>query len=139
LTAALHAAGASPKLMPLAHPAARIAALWRGGVPILTRGDVIWWQAAPADLSARGRELGMATLQHELQHVLDYRTGHLTAVGYLTNPKHWIYHRRAEDARGWDELGAEQRASMAEQLWLVEHGFDGAHDGQALRHIIPWA
>lgn len=139
LAAALRAAGARPSLRPAAHPAARLAAIWRRRTPILTRGDTIWWPAAPPDLSAAGRERGMATLQHELQHVLDYRIGWLTAAGYLSSPRHWTYRWRLEDISDWDDLGAEQRASIAEQLWLIEHGYAPADDLPALRRLIPWA
>ena len=81
----------------------------------------------------------MATLQHELQHVLDYRTGWLTAAKYLSNPRHWTYRWRLDEASCWDELGAEQRASIAERLWLIEHGFAPAGDLPAMRGLIPWA
>jgi len=139
LNAALRAAGARPILKAAAHPAARVAALWRGAPPILARGDTIWWPAAPLDLSAPSRAPAMAILQHELQHVLDYRTGWLTAAGYLSNPRHWTYAWRLEDVARWDDLGAEQRASIAQRLWMIEHGLADARDLPALRRLIPWA
>jgi hypothetical protein len=144
LARALREAGAQPCLEPRAHPAARVAALWRGGTPILARGEVIWWPGVTPDLSAPGRERGMATLQHELQHVLDFATGWLTALGYVTHPRHWTYRWRLPDdalADGavWDAFGAEQRASIAERLWLIERGLAPRDELAALRRLIPWA
>jgi hypothetical protein len=135
----LRSAGARPALLPRSHPAARIAALWRGRTPILARGGDIWWPGAPADLSAPGRERAMAVLQHELQHVLEYASGELTALGYLANPRHWTYAVRLTPNTRWSELGAEQRASLAERLWLAEHGLAPGVNVAALRGIIPWA
>jgi len=139
LARALRDAGAEPRLEPRAHPAARVAGLWRGGTPILTRGEVIWWPRAPADLSGPGRERGMAVLQHELQHVLDFATGWLTALGYLTGPRHWTYRWRLRDGVAWDAYGAEQRASIAEHLWLIERGLAPERQLSALRRLVPWA
>jgi hypothetical protein len=139
LAGALSAVGAQPRLIAHAHPAARIAALWRGDIPTLTRGDVIWWPGATADLSEPGFEREMAVLQHELQHVLDYRTGRLTAVGYLCSPRHWTYRWERENRPPWDDLGAEQRGSLAERLWLAERDFGRPDDLEALRRVIAWA
>lgn len=139
LAQALRDAGAEPRLEPRAHPAARVAALWRGGTPILTRIEVIWWPGAPEDLSTPGQERGMAILQHELQHVLDFATGWLTALGYLTHPRHWTYRWRLSDGAAWEALGAEQRASIAERLWLIERRLAPRDDLAALRRLIPWA
>ncbi|MEO9213349.1 MAG: hypothetical protein ABI242_09420 [Caulobacteraceae bacterium] len=139
LALALAGAGAQPRLIARAHPAARVAAIWRGGVPILTRGEAIWWPGALADVSTPGRERAMAVLQHELQHVLDYVAGRLTAVRYLRAPRHWTYSWRPGDPRGWDALGFEQRGALAERLWLAERGVAGAEDLPALRSAIPWA
>jgi len=138
LAGALRAAGARPLIRSSAHPAARVAAVWRG-TPILTRGDAVWWPGAPADFSTHGLERGMATLQHELQHVLDYRIGRLTAARYLGHPRHWTYRWRLDAETSWDELGAEQRASMAEYLWLAERGLAAGCDLDAVRRLIPWA
>jgi hypothetical protein len=138
LEAALLASGARPRIVSKAHPGARIAAAWRGSVPILTRGDAIFWPGAPPDLSEAGPR-GLAILQHELQHVLDYRSGRLTAARYLGDPREWTY--GVEDAipRGFDRLGAEQRATLAERLWLAENGFRPALEVAILRAVIPWA
>ena len=133
----MRAAGAAPRLEPFAHPAARIAGLWRGGIPILTRGEVIWWPAASSDLSTPGREREMAVLQHELQHVLDFATGRLTAFRYLTHPRHWTY--RWVLGAPWDAYGAEQRAAIAEHLWLMERGLAPGEQLGAVRRLIPWA
>lgn len=134
LADALRARAITPRLIPRTHPAARVAALWRGGVPILTRGPEIWWPGAPSCL-AQGR--AMAVLQHELQHVLDYADGHLTALRYLTHPRDWIYGWRLGSR--WEAYGAEQRASIVEHLWRMEHGLADAADLPAVRSLIPWA
>jgi hypothetical protein len=137
LSKALAASGATPRIIGRAHPAARIAALWRGGTPILTRGDLIWWPGAPRDLS--GSPATAAVLQHELQHVLDYRTGWLTAWRYLSHPRHWRYDLALGRASAWRTLGAEQRARAAELLWLAENGLGPRTELPVLRGLIPWA
>ena len=110
LAKALRAVGAAPVLRDAPHPWALIAALWRGGqAPILTRYDVIWWPAAPDDLSRPGRERAMSVLQHELQHVLDYRTGWLTTFRYALRPANWRYGWVLDPGRPWDAYGAEQQ------------------------------
>ena len=80
----------------------------------------------------------MAVLQHELQHVLDYGTGRLTAIGYLSRPADWRYGWKDADV-SWDRLGAEQRASMAEHLWLIDHGLAPSDERPRLEAVIPWA
>jgi hypothetical protein len=139
LVAALRDAGARPSIVPLAHPAARISVLWRRATPILARGDAVYWPGAAADLSSTGRPFDMAILQHELQHVLDYSSGRLTAARYLTDPREWLYAvEPAADTR-FERLGAEQRATLAERLWLAENGFRPASEVAVLRAVIPWA
>jgi hypothetical protein len=135
LREALMASGAAPTIRARAHPAARVSALWRGSVPILARGDTIWWPGAPADLSGGP---AMALLQHELQHVLDYRTGWLTAARYLAGPRHWRYGYELAPETAWDALGAEQRAMVAEHIWLMENGLVAANDLERLRALAPW-
>ncbi len=139
LVAALRDAGARPTIIPLAHPAARLSALWRGAAPILARGDAVFWPGAPADLSSTGRPLDLAILQHELQHVLDYRTGRLTAARYLMDPREWVYAIEPTADMRFDRLGAEQRATLAERLWLAENGLRPTSDVAVLRALIPWA
>lgn len=135
LETALAAAGATPRIVGRPHPAARIAAAWRGSVPILARGDAIFWPGAPEELSGTA----MATLQHELQHVLDYRIGRLTAARYLIDPREWVYDVAIDGAAAFDRLGAEQRATLAEHLWLSENGYRPASEIAALRAVVPWA
>ncbi|HLK26759.1 MAG TPA: hypothetical protein VKT30_19050 [Caulobacteraceae bacterium] len=139
LALALQQSGASPSVVPRAHPAARVAALWRGSIPVLTRGDAIFWPGAPADLSQSGLERRMAVLQHELQHVLDYRTGRLSGLSYLSRPHNWRYEWAGSEDLDWARLGAEQRASMAGRLWLVDRGLAPASEGAFLTARIPWA
>jgi hypothetical protein len=81
----------------------------------------------------------MAVLQHELQHVLDYAQGWLTARRYLCHPRHWIYRCEVRDDLEWEDLGAEQRAVLAERLWLGERGLRPAQETLFLRRLIPWA
>ena len=138
LEGALAGSGARPRIVANAHPAARIAAVWRGAVPILTRGDAVFWPGAPRDLSeAEPRDL--AILQHELQHVLDYRTGRLTAARYLSDPREWTYNIDDADPLVFDRLGAEQRATLVEHLWLAENGYRPRSEVTPLRATIPWA
>jgi hypothetical protein len=81
----------------------------------------------------------MGVLQHELQHVLEYATGELTALGYLSHPGDWTYEVELRPRLLWSDLGAEQRATLAERLWLAEHGLAPADEAPILRAIIPWA
>jgi hypothetical protein len=135
LALALQRAGVEPRIEARAHPAARIGALWRGGPPIIAIGRTIWWPGAQADFAGHHT---MAVLQHELQHLLDYADGRLTVAGYLLNPRNWRY--GYDLSIPWDNLGAEARASLAEDLWRLERR-DGpqADSVKALRQAIPWA
>ena len=124
-----------PRIVAHPHPAARLAAIWRGAVPILARGDTIFWPGSPDELFGTA----IATLQHELQHVLDYRTGRLSAARYLIDPREWVYDVAIDRTAAFDRLGAEQRATLAEHLWLAENGYRPAFEIAALRAVIPWA
>jgi hypothetical protein len=141
LREALRASGARPVIVATAHPAARLAALWRGGVSVLTRGDAIWWPRAQEDFSSPWASGALAILQHELQHVLDYRTGWLTGLRYLTRPGHWSYELKVRPGLNWNALGAEQRATAAERLWIAENspGGTSGSDLLLLQELIPWA
>ncbi len=137
---ALRASGAAPLIVSMAHPGARIARLWRGGpAPVLTRFDKIHWPKAPADLSAAASPATMGVLQHELQHVLDYRTRRMTTMRYALSPSEWKYDFELEDIGDFERLGAEQRASVVEALWLSENGYRPRSQIAALRASIPWA
>lgn len=135
LAEALAAAGAEPEI--IARPAlgARIAVLWRGRAPILAWRDRIYWPGALDDFSQGG---GMALLQHELQHVLEFATGELTALGYAVNPRNWVYRYELVSDRPWRAYGAEQRATMVEELWRLEHGAGASARLEPLRALIPW-
>lgn len=140
LADALHRAGVRPRLVGRASGLARIAALWRGQVPVMALGRRIFWPHAPDDLSAPGRERLMAILQHELQHLLEYAEGRLSVWCYAIDPHNWTYRYRLDEATCWSRLGAEQRASVVEELWLLEHAASPA--AERLRHcrrVIPWA
>jgi hypothetical protein len=126
-------AGATPLIVPAAAWLARLTFLWRGHVPILTRGGRIYWPGAAADFSQAPHH--MAVLQHELQHVLDFSTGRLSALGYLLNPRNWTY--RLPTEWDWRRLGAEQRAVLAERLWRAEQEL--SYDLAAIRDAVPWA
>lgn len=132
---ALAAAGAFPLIVSAASPLARVARIWRGHVPVVTLGDRVFWPEAPAD--AAGWANGMALLQHELQHVLDYATGAMTGLSYACNPANWTYDLPAGPL-DWRRLGAEQRAVAAEQLWRAEHQGDHV-EAERCRCAIPWA
>ena len=146
LVIALGGAGASPLLLNRTHPAAVMAGLWRGSPPILTRPGRIFWPGATADYGEAPAEV-FATLQHELQHLLDYAIGALTGLGYLLRPADWRYQYRLTGASRWEDFGAEQRASVAEHLWLMEQGrADLVRRALALeppalhdyRRVLPW-
>ena len=135
LVAALDVAGVAPLIIPRAAWLARLTWLWRGHVPILTRGRKIYWPNGAQDFS--GKPSSMAVLQHELQHVLDFSTGRLSVLGYLLNPKNWTYRLPSPDHWDWRKLGAEQRAVLAEKLWRAEQGLE--EELPACRACIPWA
>jgi hypothetical protein len=138
---ALETAGVSPVIVSAPAALARIAAVWRGYTPILTLNRAIYWPSAPQDCARRGLEPHMAILQHELQHVLDFSTGALGRWRYVLDPRNWFYRYRLKPGRPWRAYGAEQRASMAEDLWLLERGLEPAAKVSAddLRRLIPWA
>jgi hypothetical protein len=133
LAQALRESSVEPRISNRAHPFAIIAGLWRGETPILALGRTVHWPDAPADLSGAR---AMSVLQHELQHVLDYATGALTPAGYALLPRNWTYRLPAE-VNDWRRLGAEQRAVLAERLWLAER--DDPLAAAQLRRVIPWA
>jgi hypothetical protein len=80
----------------------------------------------------------MAVLQHELQHVLDFADGRLTALGYLMLPRNWSYRWKLTERLSWTCLGAEQRACVAKALWRAERS-NSTRMVAALRQVIPWA
>jgi hypothetical protein len=138
LAKALEEAGARPQVVPAAHPGAMVAGLWRGGAPVLTRGDKIFWPGAGDDFAKPGHDKAMSILQHELQHVLEYAQGQLSAATYLTGPHNWSYDYKLTPGCAWTDFGAEQRASIVEDLFWLERGGDGVKLA-AYRGLIPWA
>lgn len=142
LAQALDAAGAAPEIISAPSGLARVVAVWRGRAPIMALGERIFWPSAPEDCSRPGREPQMAVLQHELQHVLEFATGELGVVRYALNPRNWIYGYRLAPGRGWRAYGAEQRATIVEDLWRLERGLKAAEDPGELerrRALIPWS
>jgi hypothetical protein len=139
LLMALARVGAEPRIVARASLLASIAGLWRGHIPILVLHRRIYWPGALPDFSVSPRPDEMAMLQHELQHVLEFKTGELTMHGYVLRPRDWVYRYRLELGRDFWSYGAEQRASMAEDLWRAENGLISASHGAALRLMIPWA
>lgn len=133
---ALASAGVTPVVETRPHPAAHLARLRFGGLPIMAVGRTIWWPGARPDFAGTAE---MAVLQHELQHILDFAEGRLTVLGYLLRPHNWRYHWDLSDGLSWDRLGAEQRASLAEALWRAERSGRGNEAATTLRRIIPWA
>ena len=136
LVTALKEAGVAPRIAPRAHAGALVAQFWRGAPPIMTVGKTIWWPHARSDFAGRP-EMGL--LQHELQHLLDFAEGSLTTVGYLLNPGHWKYRYDVTGRLEWDRLGAEQRASLAEDFWRSERSLPSRLPIEQLRAVIPWA
>lgn len=140
LAQALRAARSEPVIIARPAWAARVAALWRGGLPIMVIGRRIYWPGAPQDLSGPHSPRAMAVLQHELQHVLEYALGQLSVARYVLAPRNWTYDYQLHAVSRWTDFGAEQRASIAEHLWLIERGLmSDAEAGRLHRQVIPWA
>lgn len=138
LIGALRAAGAEPLI--LARPAlgARFVRVWRRALPILAWRNRIYWPGALEDFSAQPALI--ALLQHELQHVLEFRTGELGPVRYALNPRNWGYAYRPGGKTRWRAFGAEQRAQIVQDLWLIERGLKiGVAPIEWYRRIVPWA
>lgn len=136
LIAALDEAGVEPQIVARPSMFAHAVRLWRGRVPIMALGRRIYWPGAAEDFSGQPR--AMAVLQHELQHLLDFGTGSLTRLGYVCRPRNWRYGYVVGPC-SWDRLGAEQRASLAEHLWLAERGHAHVENLDFYRRSIPWA
>jgi len=132
---ALKSAGAAPRIAPRPHPAAWLAASWMGSAPIMAIGRTIWWPGARPSFAGSP---DMAILQHELQHLLDYAEGALSIGRYLMFPSNWRYGYRLSADTQWRRLGAEQRASVAEDLWRSERAADDER-ARLLRKLTPWA
>jgi hypothetical protein len=139
LVAALDRARVEPRIVARASILASISGLWRGHIPVLARGRRLYWPGALPDFAEDGGPHHMATLQHELQHVLEFATGELSVRDYLLRPRNWRYGYTLELGKGFWDYGAEQRACMAEHLWLAENGHRPPSEGAALRLTIPWA
>jgi len=133
---ALATAGVRPVIDSGPHPAAYLARLRFGSLPIMAVGRTVWWPDVRADLAGTGE---MAVLQHELQHLLDFADGSLSVAGYLLLPRNWTYRWALSEGLRWDRLGAEQRASVAEALWRAERSPGQAEMAAVLRRVIPWA
>jgi hypothetical protein len=136
LIEALSAAGVTPMVDERPHPAAFLARLRFGSLPIMAVGRTVWWPNARRDFAGTG---DMAVLQHELQHILDFAEGRLTVLGYLLLPRNWGYRWELSGRLSWDRLGAEQRASVAESLWRAERSPTQTEVAAKLRAVIPWA
>jgi len=139
LAEALRWADCTPTIVAGPALGARIARLWRRSVPVMVWRNCIYWPGALEDFSAPGDERSMALLQHELQHVLEFASGQLTAARYALNPKNWRYRYRLDAHSRWLQFGAEQRASIVEHLWLIERGLAGTGASEHHRRVIPWA
>jgi hypothetical protein len=137
LVAALERARVDPRIVARASLIASISGLWRGHIPVISLRRRMYWPGALPCFAHHPRH--MATLQHELQHVLEFATGELSFRDYLLRPRNWRYGYELELGRGFWDYGAEQRASMAEHLWLAENGHKSPSEGSALRLTIPWA
>ncbi|WP_091741070.1 hypothetical protein [Phenylobacterium immobile] len=140
LAAALANAGVEPRIVARPALGARIAALWRGGAtPTLAWKQTLYWPDALQDFAAPDAWRDMALLQHELHHLWEYAVGDLTWFSYGLDPRNWRYRYRLTPRSRWSDFGAEQRASIAEHLWLIDHGhMSGADDADLRRHLLPW-
>ncbi len=141
LASALSTAGVQPRI--LARPAigARVAALWRrGAIPVLAWNQTIYWPKALTDFAVSSAWRDMALLQHELHHLWEYAVGDLTPLIYALNPRNWRYRYRLHPHACWADFGAEQRACIAQDLWLIEHGHKSDELGRDLRcRLLPWS
>ena len=140
LALALSRAGVQPRIVARPAIGARIAALWRGGaVPVLAWSQTLYWPGARTDFAVAHGWREMAVLQHELHHLWEYAVGDLSPLGYGLDPRNWRYRYRLQPHARWSDFGAEQRACIAEDLWLIEHGRMQAEDGgEARRRLLPW-
>lgn len=136
LAEALTAADAWPLIHARPSLPALLVLVWRRRLPIMVLGRRIFWPGAAEDFSADPHR--MSVLQHELQHVLEFAEGTLTRAGYVLRPGNWIYPYRLRPGLTWADLGAEQRAMMAQDLWLAERGLSQS-PVEELRALIPWA
>ncbi len=139
LAEALWEQGVEPRIVARPAVGARIARIWRGQAQILAWKQSIYWPGALEDFSRPWTARQMAVLQHELHHLWEYATGALTPLRYGINPRNWGYGYTLGPDSKWSDFGAEQRASIAEHLWLVEHGLMLDPDGgQWRRRVLPW-
>jgi hypothetical protein len=140
LAQALRSAGVQPVMVARASTPAQVARLFRGAAPIMVLGPRIYWPGALEDMASARNGRALAVLQHELQHVLEFATGELSVPRYVTRPGNWRYGYRLGPNSSWRDFGAEQRASITEHLWLIEHGLMAdRHAGAHHRRVIPWA
>ena len=139
LLKALRRKGVEPEIVARASIPALLAAVRWGRAPIMVIGRRIFWPGAVDDLSQPWSDPALAVLQHELQHVLEFATGELSALRYIAAPRNWLYGYRLGPDSQWADFGAEQRASIAEHHWLIERRLmldpaGGAHH----RRVLPW-
>ncbi len=139
LARALASAGVRPRVLAKVCLPARLAQIRFGGAPIMVLGERVHWRGAHPDFSLPGLEHFMAVLQHELQHVLEFATGELSALRYVVWPGNWRYGYDLKPGAAWRDFGAEQRAMMAQHLWMAEHGLPSPYPAEQLRRLIPWA
>ena len=140
LAEALCKADVEPVIVARASVPALVAAVRWGRAPIMVLGRRIFWPGAMADFSQPWSDRALAVLQHELQHVLEFAAGELSTLGYLTQPRNWPYGYRIGPDSQWADFGAEQRASIAEHLWLIERRLmSDAAGGTHHRRVLPWA
>ena len=140
LVEALRKANVTPQIVARASVPALVAAIRWGRAPIMVLGQRIFWSGAVADFSQPWSNHTLAVLQHELQHVLEFATGELSALRYVVAPRNWPYGYRLGADSQWTDFGAEQRASIAEHLWLIERRLmPDAAGGAHHRRVLPWA
>lgn len=88
---------------------------------ILVRDSKIYWPEAPADFTRESLTL-QAILIHELCHVWQYRTDHLTALRYLTRPANWAYKYAYNSTKKFEDYPIEKQADLMQDWYRVNRG-----------------
>ena len=93
---------------------------------ILVRGNDIYWPRTPRDFTSASVAM-QSLLIHELAHVLQYATGRLTALGYLTRPENWRYRYEVREGAQFDDYTVEAQADLVQDWFLMRRGHPPAH------------
>jgi len=88
---------------------------------ILVRGYKIYWPNCPADFTQE-TVYRQSVLMHELCHVWQYHTYRLSALGYLLNPKRWLYKYVFDITKHFDDYPTEKQADLMQDWYLANKG-----------------